>query len=43
MVKKSSKSIENRCTHCAIGLVLIGKPFGHISSMGHYLALNLYV
>ena len=25
MVDKSSKSNENRCTHCAIRLVLIGK------------------
>ena len=35
MVEKSSKSIENKCTNCAMQLVLIGKHAHHKGNIRH--------
>ena len=35
MVEKSSKSIEKRCSHCAIRLVLLGKPAPRNGNIKH--------
>ena len=48
MVKKSSKSIENRCTHFALRLVLIGKHahrkgnIRHVRNRSKAIASNVF-
>ena len=49
MVKKSSKSSENKCTHCAMLLVLIGKHahrkgnFRHVRYCSKDISLQLLI